>query len=252
MNDLNPTNFQAGNVTTWSFEGLRPARYAVYTYALDFDPVMPPSEVSVPGSSDGTQVIGGDWPGFHLLGETFALHQIDLFGGPLQVTSESTSGFLTRAVINGIQIVEMGPAMIGTGYCATAPNSTGAPAELSALGDPIASANDLTLLGENLPALTFGFFLTSPDQLFESNPGGSAGNLCVGPSIGRYVGPGQIQSSGVSGTIALTLDLTQHPTPGGFVTVQAGQTWNFQAWYRDAAAGSGVSNFTNGFEITFG
>ena len=145
----------------------------------------------------------------------------------------------------------VGPATLGTSYCGSVVNSTGQPALLSAVGSALAANNDVTLEANDLPLNSAGFFLTSPTQGFVPNPGGSQGNLCLFGSIGRYVGPGQIQDSGASGTIALSLDLTQHPTPTGFVTVMPGQTWNFQAWYRDSVMGNATSNFTNGLEIAF-
>jgi hypothetical protein len=47
------------------------------------------------------------------------------------------------------------------------------------------------------------------------------------------------------------LDLTQHPTPTGFVSVVAGESWSFQAWYRDSIGGVATSNFTDGLEVDF-
>jgi hypothetical protein len=38
------------------------------------------------------------------------------------------------------------------------------------------------------------------------------------------------------------------PTPTAFVPVQPGQTWNFQAWYRDLG---GTNNFTDALSIMF-
>jgi hypothetical protein len=35
------------------------------------------------------------------------------------------------------------------------------------------------------------------------------------------------------------------------LTIMAGDTWHFHAWYRDTPAGSGSSNFTNGLSVTF-
>ena len=61
----------------------------------------------------------------------------------------------------------------------------------------------------------------------------------------------QIQQANPAGTISLALDLTQIPQPTGFVTAIAGDTWNFQAWYRDAVSGSATSNFTDGLSVTF-
>jgi hypothetical protein len=44
-------------------------------------------------------------------------------------------------------------------------------------------------------------------------------------------------------------DLTQ--LPGGLpAAVQAGETWNFQAWFRDMNPGP-TSNLTNGLQVTF-
>jgi len=75
-------------------------------------------------------------------------------------------------------------------------------------------------------------------------------NLCLGGSIGRFVGPGQVMNSGASGSFTLTVDLSALPTPTGLVTAQPGETWNFQAWYRDANPGP-TSNFTDAVAVTF-
>jgi len=141
---------------------------------------------------------------------------------------------------------------VGVSYCQPAvANSTGVPAAMGASGSAVAASNDLVLEATDLPMSSFGFFLTSQMQGSVSNPGGSQGNLCLGGAIGRYVGPGQIQNSGAAGVISLTLDLTSTPTPTGLVSIAAGETWNFQAWYRDAVSGVATSNFTDGLEIVF-
>ena len=148
--------------------------------------------------------------------------------------------------------IQQGISGIGVSYCGPAvANSTGSSAEISASGSAVASDNNLTLTADILPTNAFGFFLTSMTQGLVMGPGGSQGNLCLGGSIGRYVGPGQIQNSGATGSFSLALDLTQHPTPMGFVTVMGGQTWNFQAWYRDSVGGMATSNFTDGLSISF-
>ena len=163
--------------------------------------------------------------------------------------SHPSAGQNLRPHVTGFQLREVN---IGDSYCAAALNSTGTTAKISASGSSIASLNDLTIEVTDMPPLAFGFFLTSTTQGFVMNPGGSAGNLCLGGAIGRSVGPGQIQNSGTAGEISLELDLTQHPTPGGLVTVVAGDTWNFSAWFRDTdAGGQPTSNFCNGVELTF-
>lgn len=140
---------------------------------------------------------------------------------------------------------------IGTNYCTAVPNSTGATGDISATGSAIAASNNLTLVASSLPNNAFGFFLTSTTQGFVANPGGSTGNLCLGGSIGRYVGPGQVLNTGLTGGFSLALDLNQTPTPTGFVAISGGQTWNFTAWHRDAVGGSATSNFTDGLSINF-
>jgi hypothetical protein len=145
-----------------------------------------------------------------------------------------------------------GAASPGTNYCGPAVlNSTGNPGEISATGSATVAANNLTLEASSLPLNAFGFFLTSQVQGLVPQPGGSLGVLCLGGSIGRYVGPGQIQNSGAAGSFGLALDLTQTPTPTGTVSVAAGETWNFQAWHRDSVGGVAVSNFTDGLSVLF-
>ena len=140
----------------------------------------------------------------------------------------------------------------GLNFCGPAvPNSTGQSGVMSATGSMAAASNDLTISASDLPVNSFAFFLTSMAQNTVAQPGGSQGVLCLGGAIGRYVGPGQILNSGAAGSVSLALDLTQVPQPTGFVSVQPGETWNFQAWFRDAVGGSATSNFTDGLEVTF-
>jgi len=141
---------------------------------------------------------------------------------------------------------------IGASYCSPAvANSTGFPGALRTYGSALAAADSLVLVATELPAGSFGFFLTSRTQGLVANPGGSQGNLCLGGAIGRYVGPGQVRSTGTGDTFALRPRLGATPTPGGLVQVGAGETWNFQAWYRDAVGGSATSNFTDGVSVVY-
>lgn len=174
------------------------------------------------------------------------------------VELDLTTGASTPLFSTGMNLVGIGGDVggggmptIGTSYCSAAPNSTGVPAVMSASGSTAIATNDVVLRAGSMPNNSFGFFLTSQMQGFVANPGGSQGNLCLGGAIGRYVGTGQIQNSGSAGEIQLVIDLTMHPTPTGLVMVQAGETWNFTAWYRDAISGSAISNFADGLEIDF-
>ena len=121
---------------------------------------------------------------------------------------------------------------------------------MSALGSADVAENDLVILADSLPNSSFGFFLTSQVQGFTFPVPASQGALCLDGAIGRFVGPGQIKSAGTVGAFSLTLDLSAMPTPTGLVTVAAGETWNFQAWYRDANPNI-TSNLTDGVSVTF-
>jgi len=146
----------------------------------------------------------------------------------------------------------LGGGMLGTSYCGPAVvNSSGQSATTRASGSSSVAANNLTLTAARLPFNSFGFFLTSRTQGFIQNPGGSSGNLCLGGAIGRYVGPGQIKNSGLLGAFDVPVNLSQTPSPTGYVQVQAGQIWNFQCWFRDAVGGVATSNFTDGLSILF-
>ncbi|MEZ6017164.1 MAG: hypothetical protein R3F49_18750 [Planctomycetota bacterium] len=137
-------------------------------------------------------------------------------------------------------------------YCSSNNNSTGVHGALSVTGSSIRARNELVLSAWQLPTNATLFFLTSLTSGFVQNPGGAAGNLCLGGNIGRYVGPGQIQNTGGAGQASLVLDLSQHPTPNGLVSVTAGQTWRFQAWHRDTnGSGGSTSNFTDASSVLF-
>ena len=132
----------------------------------------------------------------------------------------------------------------GTVYCTGAANSTGVGGDIEADGSRFIGDSDMTLRASSLPQNAFGFFLVSDTQGFTANPGGSQGDLCLGGTIGRFVGAGQIKSSGSTGSFSLEIDLSNLPGPTGSVSAMPGETWNFQAWHRDSVGGSAVSNFT--------
>ena len=144
--------------------------------------------------------------------------------------------------------VSAGP--IGANYCSAAANSTGATGAMSAFGLTSVAANDVTITASNLPPAQFGIFATSQTQGFVPGAGGTSnGNLCLGGSIDRFAGPGEILQADATGEFSLSIDLTNFPNGGGVTSVLAGETRNFQAWHRDQV-GQG-SNFTDGIEIVF-
>ena len=104
--------------------------------------------------------------------------------------------------------------------------------------------NDVTLMVDQLP-LHFGYFLTSQTQGF-FNPPGSQGIICLSGTIGRY---NQIANIIQGPCGSLQVDLTAIPVNPP-TAVLPGDTWNFQAWFRDNNPGL-TSNFTDGVSITF-
>ncbi|MEZ6015012.1 MAG: hypothetical protein R3F49_07865 [Planctomycetota bacterium] len=139
---------------------------------------------------------------------------------------------------------------LGTTYCRPAVANSGTCSGVLLIeGRPTAAAGTLQLIAELLPQNAPGYFLTSRAQAQVVGPGGSQGNLCLGNGIGRFVGPGQVQNSGAARRFSLAVDLTALPTPSGLIPSVAGETWNFQAWYRDANPGP-TSNFTDAVSVT--
>jgi hypothetical protein len=152
-------------------------------------------------------------------------------------------------LFDNLEVVDMGG--FGSNYCLANANSTGVTADMTAMGSIAVADNDLTLVASSLPNNAFGFFVVSANQGFVMNPGGSSGNLCLSGAVGRYVGPGQIQNTGMAGGFSLAADLTTIPSPTGPIATMGGDTWNFQAWFRDSSPMGPTSNFTDGLQITF-
>ena len=141
---------------------------------------------------------------------------------------------------------------LGEQVCSAVVNSTGLGAETFADGSVAVFDNDVLLRTNDLPANAFGFYNTSMGFRLVENPGGSSGNLCIaGAPIGRYVGPGQILNSGSAGSFQLALDLNSMPQPNGAVGASPGETWFFQAWYRDSSPAGATSNFSGAIRILF-
>ena len=137
---------------------------------------------------------------------------------------------------------------VGIRVCSPAvSNVTGAPGVIRALGSPFVADNDFLLVAEFLPPNTLGFFLASPTEGSIPNPGGSVGVLCLGGPFGRY--QSLAQSSGLLGSIVIPVDLAAIAQPTGPVSGQPGETWFFQAWYRDSLLSFATSNFTDAIAV---
>ncbi len=125
-----------------------------------------------------------------------------------------------------------------TNYCVGAPNSVGSGGVMSYSGSTSVAQNDLVLEASSLPPLEYSMFIRGENQtqvpLFE-------GYLCVDPPFIRLL---PVVTIGIDGTASHAFDSTQ----AGIV---AGETWNFQLFYRDPAGGGTRANLTDGLEVTF-
>ena len=118
-----------------------------------------------------------------------------------QITDDATLDLNANGVLDSCEA-------IGTNYCSPAiANSTGAPAEILAQGSELLFFSDVTLTVRGLPQNTFAMFFASQTQGYAFPIPGSQGALCVLGLTGRYNRPGQIMSSGSSGTLMFPLDL---------------------------------------------
>jgi hypothetical protein len=236
-----------GDVITVTFSAKGSGAIGGITFAEFF------SEIAGGGVSS-SEILGGGPLNLTNTYQTFSFTAIagaDVSGGvtlQFAVVTGANMGSISELIVDDVVVSIPG---IGSNYCSTQPNSTGASSAISVSGSNVAADNNLTLNAENLPNSVFGYFLTSTTQGFVMNPGGSQGNLCLGGDIGRYVGPGQVLSSEMAGGFSLVLDLTMTPSPTGLVAIMAGETWNFQAWHRDSVAGMATSNLTDGVSVTF-
>ncbi|MEM8711616.1 MAG: hypothetical protein AAGG01_11740 [Planctomycetota bacterium] len=172
--------------------------------------------------------------------------------GNLFTLAETVEGGAFPFLTLGLDLakhVQNGP--VSNSYCGpAAANSTGLPASLRALGPRLVTADNLTLRADDLPPGALTLLLASRTQGNVPNVGGGQGTFCLGGSIGRFFGPGQVRVADPTGSAGLQLDLPQLPQPNGSVPGMAGESWNFQAWYRDANPGP-TSNLTDGVEVTF-
>ncbi len=125
----------------------------------------------------------------------------------------------------------------GAPYCTVGQNSTGRPGRIAATGSPSPQLGALTLTAFDVPPNRFGFFLSSGLQGSSSLPPPSQGILCLELPIVRH----GLINTGPAGQATLGVDLSTLP-------VVAGDTWNFQFWFRDSNPGD-TSNTTNGVAV---
>ncbi len=161
-----------------------------------------------------------------------------------------------------------------TSFCDPASNnSSGNPAVLTgSFGSGVGSDLHLDVSGGPLPfadgSRQLGYFLVG--NLAQPGTPVSDGLFCLigsGAQYGRYNVVGTTRSSaslfdaagnlenmvGTGGTSGYGFDVPSeiYISGVGLGTITAGDTYHFQAWFRDTLSGSGRSNFTNGLSVNF-
>ena len=247
--DLNNSGVGAGSVApaSWSFDTWFRIVYTVDgvqgTAKIFVDGTLVATDIPIDTLPDGT----GAEVSWFLSDQNSNSHP--LFVAALAVSDVAMTDAQVMA-LGGPSPEGIFRGELGTNYCTAVVNSTGVAATMGASGSTNIAANNLALNASDMPNNQFGIFVTSMTQGFVAGAGGTSnGNLCVGGSIGRFSLPNQILTTGGNGSFDLTVDLSMVPQGASFTAVSSGDTWNFQAWYRDGV-GLG-SNFTDGLEITF-
>jgi len=151
--------------------------------------------------------------------------------------------FDSRQTLSGVApslAIEFEPPCSGGVYCFSTANSTGVPAELALVGAPSIAAGGFSLRASHLPPGRLVTFVYAPlraeEPLFN-------GVRCFGGTMKRL---GTLTSD-AGGNATRFVDLATVPAQ----EIDWYETWCFQAYYRDPAAGGAGANFTHGLAITF-
>jgi probable HAF family extracellular repeat protein len=144
--------------------------------------------------------------------------------------------------------VEFSPIGV-TGCRPAAANATGCGGFLRATGSASVAANALMLEATSLPPGAFGYAVVSADSGPPTPASVGRGTICLGASIGRLLGPGQIGRADASGSFSVAVDLNALPGPTGPIGGAPGDTWTFQVWHRDVDA-LATTNWTDSVTVT--
>ncbi len=149
------------------------------------------------------------------------------------------NGFLTLA-----EVQVFSPSR-GTSYCGPANNNvSGVPASITVAGSTsLSSPLSTALVAHGMPEQTFGYFLVG-SLANTITPPGANGPLCLGGSIGRY--SNLIHNTTRTENMGILIDRSALPV-NPVRAIAPGETWRFQAWFRDGAG----SNFSDAIAVTF-
>jgi hypothetical protein len=236
----------AGVFATYTFFGLLPGAYWVYTYgwAPDDPNYRTVVHIDAPGSPDPDQAIGGDW--VPAIGQqyvrTFSKHFVLYAGGPpLVVRCTSLAAAGNFGSVNGFQLVfDPGGACDGRfeTYCTAKTNSAGCAPAIGHGGPNPPSAGAFV---NGCVIYATGNLNNKPGLLFYSKTGYQAvpfqgGLLCVVPPIKRtpVVGSGGTPPPAIDCTGLLSQDFNAFIATGVDPGLQVpGQSVWAQWWSRD-------------------
>jgi len=230
----------------WTFSGLVPGDYQILTYAWAPDSPAYKTLVSVQGSSDPDQIIGGTWSGAHVNGVTYALHNVSAPSGQIVVTC---SAWTTYSTVNGFQLIDLGGGNCPTPavYCTPKTSSSGCVPALSSSGIPSASAGSgflvqATQIERNRVGVLFYGKNGQASIPFQG------GYLCAMSPILRTPPQGSGGATTCAGTFAF--DFNQYVALGGDPGLVAGAQVFAQYWFRDPPDPVSNTGLTGGIEFT--
>ncbi|MEO1697724.1 MAG: VCBS repeat-containing protein [Planctomycetota bacterium] len=147
----------------------------------------------------------------------------------------------------GATMLALNKGSIATPYCGPAVRHSGdRSARIDAWGSRGVAADQLELYAYGLPVDEWGMFVCATSPSAPMSIANSQGMLCLGGTLGRFNRPGEVRQAEL-GTFRLNVRPSTFPLPNA---VLPGDTWYFQAWFRDINGGI-TSNLTDAISITF-
>lgn len=147
-------------------------------------------------------------------------------------------------------VTQTGFETFGELICAGEPHSAGDGARLRARGSDIAADNNLRLQLRGAPGNVSTLIVASQD-VFNVQPAGSDGVLCIASlTMARFLD--SLSMTDIAGSLNYVPDIANVPFESAGMSmptaILAGDTLNFQAWFRD---GTMSSNFSDALSVTF-
>ena len=236
------------NETRVVFRNLAPGAYAIFTYANHLlTQYSWATYTSCLQSSEPTLLQYGQWIGIHAHQLSYVRHTANTQNGTIELRLAAYSDGFTvpQAFLNGLQVVPLDNASVGTTYCDATLNSTGNRARISASGSASVAADDLILEASSLPTGQATLFYYGHG--FVQVPFGE-GYRCVSAG-GAGVARAPLRFSSAAGEASWSPDYDAPPSPD--TRIFPGNRWCFQAWHRDPQGGGSRFNLTDALRIRF-